>query len=487
MMPSDLSDRAATTTGMRKIFLLLSIIAIISAPAFGQAGAPDLISFQGTFVDSLGNAAADGLYSMTFKLYANSVGGSPIWTEVRTSGDAVQVTDGIFEVNLGDVTSLSGIVFDQQLYLGLAVDPDPELNPRTPLVSAPYALGMRNIYSSTTGVTIAKSVGIGTTPTIRELTVNDTDTDGDAVLNLTATGRELFVGVNQSTGGLLRMITNNNLTLGTNGTTRMTVRSDGDIHVANDLLIGTTARRAMLTIRGPDNVENGPVIYFFGDASDQVQSGRIRFVEGTSSANWRGAFMHYDGSANRLNIGTHNTSDKNSASDLNAITINRSSRDVSIVKDLKVSGDVRKDYGGGSFSSAIPVAMGVVDASADAITASTANVLGLGYSVPPFPGTPFWNIFLDVSCSGSGVLDRYTALVTMRELGVDDVRAAASCITTASCSPLTSCVRIVVRTHNAFGAVKKDFQFVVHDADVRSDHLGPSSFPLGVLVSSFGG
>jgi len=76
------------------------------------------------------------------------------------------------------------------------------------------------------------------------------------------------------------------------------------------------ARLLKLTVRGPNDAVAGPIMYMFGNSSDQVESGRIRFVEATTS--WRGAFIHYDGSANALHIGTHNTSDDNPANDANS-------------------------------------------------------------------------------------------------------------------------------------------------------------------------
>jgi hypothetical protein len=74
----------------------------------------------------------------------------------------------------------------------------------------------------------------------------------------------------------------------------------------------------------------GPSLFFFGNASDQIESGRIRFVEGTGVANHRGAYIHYDGSANTLHIGRHNTSDTLAANEDNVITMPRGNGRVGI-------------------------------------------------------------------------------------------------------------------------------------------------------------
>jgi len=90
----------------------------------------------------------------------------------------------------------------------------------------------------------------------------------------------------------------------------------------------------MLTLRGPDETIMGPSLFFFGNSSDQVESGRIRFVEGTASTNFRGAYIRYDGSGNtsgnRLHIGVHNPSSNSTLDDIDIITIERSSGDVGI-------------------------------------------------------------------------------------------------------------------------------------------------------------
>ena len=423
--------------------------------------APDLITFQGVLNDDSGDPVPDGSYTMTFKLYTAASGGSPVWTEIRTSTDAVQVTDGSFDVDLGEISSLSGVLFDQPLFLGIAVDADPEMSPRTPLASSPYAMSMRNIHTDGGEVIVAGPLGIGGAPTAsRELTVNDTDGGGGSILNITATNRELVLGVNQSTGGLLRMLTNNNLNLGAGGADHMTIQSDGDVHVHEALSIGTSIRRAMLTVRGPNDPLDGPTMFMYGSSSDQTESGRIRFSEGTALSNWRGAFIHYDGNANALHIGTHNTSDDNVANDSNAITIGRSSRDVTVHEDLDVGGVIQKDYGGGSFSPAIPFAFGSVDASAEAFHSATASVHDLSKALD------FWNIYLELSCTADSQVQSLVPVITVRETGVDDVSAFPDCCGNCpDCPGGGNCGRIIVKTNNLVGFQEVDFNFVVYDTE----------------------
>jgi hypothetical protein len=125
---------------MLKHLLTTSLIAVIliSIPPRLQAQTPDTLSFQGRITDDGGNPL-NGTVSLTFKLYK---GGIEIWTETQPS---VTVVDGIFDVNLGSTTTLSDIAFDERVELGISVGGDPEISPRTPLTTAPYAFSLRNL------------------------------------------------------------------------------------------------------------------------------------------------------------------------------------------------------------------------------------------------------------------------------------------------------------------------------------------------------
>jgi len=105
------------------------------------------------------------------------------------------------------------------------------------------------------------------------------------------------------------------------------------IRAAGGVAIGTNSPRGMLTLRGPDEKIMGPSLFFFGNSSDQHESGRIRFVEGTASTNFRGAYIHYDGNGNRLHIGVHNSGSNDTLDDINIITIERSGGDLGIKRN----------------------------------------------------------------------------------------------------------------------------------------------------------
>jgi len=106
----------------------------------GEAGvlAPGALSnyipIQGRLTDDSGNPL-DGDYSLTFRLYDSSSGGTALCEDTRT----VTVDDGLFSHYFEGCSSIDG----QQLYLGIQVESDPEMTPRQFIDNVPYAWSLR--------------------------------------------------------------------------------------------------------------------------------------------------------------------------------------------------------------------------------------------------------------------------------------------------------------------------------------------------------
>ncbi len=95
------------------------------------------ISIQGTLKDASGASVDDGEVELTFKLYHEG-NNEALWEETAT----VPVIGGIYSHNLGSVEPLSpASIFNQPLFLGVTVG-GRELNPRTELTYAPYAISV---------------------------------------------------------------------------------------------------------------------------------------------------------------------------------------------------------------------------------------------------------------------------------------------------------------------------------------------------------
>lgn len=71
------------------------------------------MNFQGRLADASGNIKPNATYNMRLKLYTVDTAGSPVWSEDRlvSSAQGVAVTNGLFSIQLGSVTSLPSSLF----------------------------------------------------------------------------------------------------------------------------------------------------------------------------------------------------------------------------------------------------------------------------------------------------------------------------------------------------------------------------------------
>lgn len=118
------------------LFVALGILALpLSARLLAEV--PRLINYQGKLTDLLGGPVNQET-EMTFALYTGPAGGEAIWTETQS----VAVTEGIFNVLLGNVNPLTPEYFldHPETYLGVKVGLDAEMLPRQELASAAYAM-----------------------------------------------------------------------------------------------------------------------------------------------------------------------------------------------------------------------------------------------------------------------------------------------------------------------------------------------------------
>lgn len=73
---------------------------------------PTTMNFQGRLASASGSMASNGLYNMRFRIFTAATGGTQLWTETRETTNRVQVTNGLFSVQLGAVTPLAASVFN---------------------------------------------------------------------------------------------------------------------------------------------------------------------------------------------------------------------------------------------------------------------------------------------------------------------------------------------------------------------------------------
>ena len=151
----------------------MAVLFLAAAASSVEGAGPQTLTYQGHLV--LSGQPVTGSLAMTFKLYAAPTGGSALWSETHAS---VAVSRATFTVTLGGVTPLA-LPFDQPYHLGITVGAGPEITPRQPLTSAPYAFR--------SAVTSAFRPGTVGTPAIQDGTIQL-----DRLAEMCATGSVLI-------------------------------------------------------------------------------------------------------------------------------------------------------------------------------------------------------------------------------------------------------------------------------------------------------
>lgn len=121
------------------LICMLLLCANITAQTTTEKGIPEIISFDGILSDAEGKYIPDGEYLIVFSLYDQPNGGEPLWTEIHNK---VKVVNGEFNANLGSEkqTEVFGSLFDKQLYIGIKLGYNAELNPRIKLLPTPFSM-----------------------------------------------------------------------------------------------------------------------------------------------------------------------------------------------------------------------------------------------------------------------------------------------------------------------------------------------------------
>jgi hypothetical protein len=103
------------------------------------AGVPHQISYQGILNDTSGRPVDDDVYAIKFTIYDDSVFGSALW---ETAGFVpIQTNKGLFQHVLGSTNPIpDSLAKYNNLWVGIKVNLEPELIPRTRLTSVPFSL-----------------------------------------------------------------------------------------------------------------------------------------------------------------------------------------------------------------------------------------------------------------------------------------------------------------------------------------------------------
>jgi hypothetical protein len=122
------------------IITVSTLLTFSSRPSTTFAAYNPEVNYQGKLTSAATNmAVADGQYPISFSIYTTATGGSAIWTEQDYGTNQVTTKSGLFSVMLGSTTPLTGVNFNQTLYLGVTVASDTEMTPRKIIGAVPAA------------------------------------------------------------------------------------------------------------------------------------------------------------------------------------------------------------------------------------------------------------------------------------------------------------------------------------------------------------
>ncbi len=279
--------------------LLVAGAVVVAGALFVSTNSADAainpqINFQGKLTNPDGTNVTNGSYSIVFSIYTVASGGTAVWTETQ---NPVTITDGIFQVSLGSVTSLPGSVdFNSaSLYLGIKVGADPEMSPRVRLTAAPYAFNSDRLG----GVTSDGFVQLGQSATAQ----TDASTNSSIFINKTAAGNLLQ----------LQASSTNRLTLSSAGALTLAgsiSTSGGAVSLTGNAASSITTTSGALTLTGAAastwSTTAGNLTIQAGSGTISLGSSTVLSANGTLAINsGAGTALTIDsGTTGAINLGT---------------------------------------------------------------------------------------------------------------------------------------------------------------------------------------
>ena len=149
-------------------FTALTILLAALAASASAAAFPSYINYQGKLGDPSGNPLT-GVYSFRFRFYDSPTKSTLLATEAGyTGGNAVNVTNGLYSVQIGSITALPETVFHQtEVWLEITVgqgagNTGPEvLDPPERLAATPFSFRAIAADKLGTGMTVATFTAAG--------------------------------------------------------------------------------------------------------------------------------------------------------------------------------------------------------------------------------------------------------------------------------------------------------------------------------------
>ena len=174
---------------MKKLLIILAAAIALSASAIETT-----IAYQGVLRDAQGNVLSVRSQLITFRLYSQASGGTPLWARAI----AVNLdNNGLFNVELNDAgTSVEGATYETladalkaarsgTLVVGLEVaNSSGEISPRQKILMTPYSSWAADVTNASSDFTVAGKATLNSAEVTGNLAVNgDTMFRGDTTFN----------------------------------------------------------------------------------------------------------------------------------------------------------------------------------------------------------------------------------------------------------------------------------------------------------------
>ena len=254
---------------------------------------PSTMNFQGRLKNSSDQVVADGLYNMQFRIYDASTGGTLVWSETRQTTSRVQVTNGLFSVQLGQVTPLTASIFNAtNLFFEITMATPATANcstagcaawespmtPRNKLATSAYAFNAATLNGKSDTDFAAASGSANY--------LHNTTSPQTASFSVSGSGA---VGTTLTVGGATNL--NNTTTVRTTSTTAFRIQNAS----SSDLLVADTTNNKVMIGSATNGIEfsaNGMVLSGTARGSDRL----------TVSAEYPGLTFRGDGANNDGNL-----------------------------------------------------------------------------------------------------------------------------------------------------------------------------------------
>lgn len=200
-------------------------IYIYAGTRVAHAATSSTLNFQARLLQANGAVVADGSYSVQFKLYDASSGGTNEWTETQN----LPAKNGYITASLGSVTPFGATIdWSQEHWLTMNVNGDGEMGPtRMKMTAVPYSFrsGQADLLTNGSG-----TIGASGLVQLGQAATQNVNTSTTAVV------------INQQgSGGLLL--------LQSGGIDRLSVTNGGDLTVAGGVILGNNSGTTAGTLR----------------------------------------------------------------------------------------------------------------------------------------------------------------------------------------------------------------------------------------------